>query len=312
MCSIVDRNPVSSDDIRRKLNDLVERVRLALLHDWIREQLLHSVDSQQRKDVRAWVKQVSRACEEMQGDFFIRFAGQGRVRWHYGAAHPILSDIEDVYVADEGRDWLHHEEEARTKLVLGKSHGGLDWVDYREIWQILSGVLIVGSTCGGAFILSFFTPTVGLGCRSGGYTIFACVSFGLLVSEMLAWWCMDAGKPKMQEFTRKMSRVPTVEQSAKWIARVHQGASGAVAALWRFIHDGFFGILGFYTSHERAERLRDGLRRRLKSWEELTAREKLEWLFFRPAEFINTVWLIYITMAQTLGAYVNCRCMTST
>lgn len=69
-----------------------------------------------------------------------------RTRWHYGCAHPILKDIERAYIAGKGRDWLRHEREARTLLVLGDVSGGLDWLDYRELWQVAAAGVIVGGT----------------------------------------------------------------------------------------------------------------------------------------------------------------------
>ena len=99
-----------------------------------------------------------------QGDFFTRFAGQGRIRWHYGVAHSILTGIEDSFVADYGRDWLRNAEKARTKLVTGPQKIlGLRRFDFREFWQIVSSIFIVCGAVSGAFIISFSTPTVGLG-----------------------------------------------------------------------------------------------------------------------------------------------------
>jgi hypothetical protein len=58
----------------------------------------------------------------------------------------------------------------------------------RQLYQVLAAVLLVGGTSAGAFILSFNTPTVGLGCRTGGYVIFFLVALILLVAEVLTWW----------------------------------------------------------------------------------------------------------------------------
>lgn len=35
---------------------------------------------------------------------------------------------------------------------------------------------------------SGFTPTSGLGCRSGGYLVYIIVALGLLAIEVLVWW----------------------------------------------------------------------------------------------------------------------------
>ncbi len=39
--------------------------------------------------------------------------------------------------------------------------------------------------------------------------------------------------------------------------------------------------------------------------------EKLSAILFIPAEIANSVWLVYIVLAQTFGAYQTCECMTS-
>lgn len=186
LSSIVDRNPVAAEDIKNKLNKLVDRVRLSLLNEIVCAKYLNTItDHGTRGSLRMRVESVREACPHL-NDFFVQFAGQGRVRYHYGAAHPILTDVERAYIAGEGRDWLHAEQEARLKLVLGDEQGGLDWFDFRELWQVASAILIVEGSILGAFVLSYFTPTVGLGCRSGGYMIFGMVSFILLLAEMVS------------------------------------------------------------------------------------------------------------------------------
>ncbi|OQO03790.1 hypothetical protein B0A48_10430 [Cryoendolithus antarcticus] len=228
LSSIVDRNPVAADATRKELNELVDRVRQALMDDTIRELYLKSIiDPDQHHEMQKWVERISKACP-MLDDFFAHFAGQARRRWHYGAAHPILADIEGAYIAEQGRDWLADEYEARNKLVLGKPKG-LDWLDPRELWQVLSGVLIVAGSCLGAFVLSYFTPTVGLGCRSGGYTVFGSMAFILLSLEIVSWWVFDASKPRLERLgkdVRSMTMAyPSFAAREKsitiWYARVH-------------------------------------------------------------------------------------------
>ncbi|KAF2086200.1 hypothetical protein K490DRAFT_45208, partial [Saccharata proteae CBS 121410] len=220
LCSIVDRNPVSSDDYRRKLNKLVNAVRASLLDDRIRQDFIRTFDGQpeeHRSKMEDWVNAISIHSSAHPEEFFVRFAGQGRVRWHYGAAHPILSDIERSYVASHGRCWLDNEEEARTHLVLGDAEG-LVWFDFRELWQIASAVVIVAGTCLGAGVLSYYTPTVGLGCRSGGYLIFCIVSLLLLVLEILVWWFVS--QPAEYEPPQWVQRTQTrlTSHSTWWFA----------------------------------------------------------------------------------------------
>ncbi|KAG8630171.1 hypothetical protein KVT40_001790 [Elsinoe batatas] len=205
LCSIVDRNPTDPDGAMQDMNDLVRATANALLDEDI---FAAYKDTQTRgwnissvnlvghpagRNIDEGLEEIRRLCRTLTKHgvrFFNGFAGQGRVRWHYGAAHPILSDIEDIYIAEQGRDWLRDEKEARANLVLGHvgAEKGLIWYDPRELWQILSASVIVGGTCFGAFILSYNTPTVGLGCRSGGYMIFVVMAVLLMLAELLIWW----------------------------------------------------------------------------------------------------------------------------
>lgn len=188
MATIVDRNPIAAEAIRKKLNALVDQVRRALHDERHRQDYIDSFNEQ--PNFVPFAHHIHDIADKAQymDSFFVEFAGQARKRWHYGAAHPILTDIENCYIAEKGRAWLANEEEARTNLVLGTvKDEGLVWFDIREFWQIAASVAIVLGSCGGAFTLSFFTPTVGLGCRSGGYTIFFCISLGLMIMEMIVW-----------------------------------------------------------------------------------------------------------------------------
>lgn len=267
-----------------------------------------------------WVEKVYSKCEFME-NFFVDFAGQGRTPYHYGAAHPILSDIEDCYIADRGRNWLDDEEEARANLVLGPVDG-LIWFDFRELWQILSSIIIVAWTVAGAFILSYFTPTVGLGCRSGGYLIFFCISLGLLLLELLVWW---ASSPVYVEQPQWLVRSRTHLESSASFVRLERGSLGILHRTSEAISDfrdmveNFLiratvkGISIFLPSNKKHKLQHVEHRMKLFS---LTIREYnlKEWtrrFFFIPVEFINTTWLIYIVLAQTFGSYRNCECITS-
>ncbi|KAI4677090.1 uncharacterized protein J4E88_006897 [Alternaria novae-zelandiae] len=196
MSSIVDRNPIAAEAIRKKLNTLVDHVRISLRDPPNRREYLKLYQGEENyPDLEDRIENVAKK-ERCMDEFFVDFAGQARVRWHYGAAHAILCDIEDCYIQKKGRDWLAIEHEARAYLVLGAVNDeGLVWFDFREFWQIFSAIVIVGGSCGGAFILSYFTPTIGLGCRSGGYTIFFSVATGLLIVEMAVWinWAGGGG-----------------------------------------------------------------------------------------------------------------------
>lgn len=304
MGSIVDRNPIAAEAIRKKLNALIDHVRHALQDDKHRQTFLESFKDQPEFDMlKHWVEDVAEKSMYMDG-FFVDFAGQARIRWHYGAAHPILSDVENCYIADKGRNWLADEREARTYLVLGPVNDeGLVWFDIREFWQVASAIIIVGASCGGAFILSFFTPTVGLGCRSGGYTIFFSISLGLMIVEMIVWLLLS---PYEIEEPRWLARTTTILQRNevihrldhirhdKW-AKLKRRASGIVNATEIWFIRCTVGLILLFPWKDKAavkDEVEGALEHRLRSLQNMSPQRKWELFFFRPIEAINTAWLV--------------------
>ncbi|KAF3046168.1 hypothetical protein E8E11_003398 [Didymella keratinophila] len=119
LCSILDRNPVASDDIQRKLNKLVDLVCDSLLDPRIRSEYVASFAGlSQEQHVVYWVSKIAARADLIKSNYFQGFAGQARTRFHYGAAYAILVDIEKVYIAERGRYWLSNPKEARAALVL--------------------------------------------------------------------------------------------------------------------------------------------------------------------------------------------------
>lgn len=174
MSSIADRSPASTEKTRWKLNHLLESVRWGLLND------PHQI----------WNGPISH-----DGEYFTDFCGQGRSRWHCGVAHSILVGIEDDFAARHGRGWLSHPS-ARALLISRPNNiTGPLWFDFREVFQIISAVTIVGGSVFGAFIISYLTPTVGLGCRSGGYLIFFILALAIFLVESILWWAMPSETP---------------------------------------------------------------------------------------------------------------------
>ena len=315
MGSIVDRNPIASEAIRKKLNTLVDHVRHALRDKQHRDDFIHSFKDQPNfEELKAEVGHL--ATLSVGGDmknFFQEFAGQARVRWHYGAAHPILSDIENCYIADKGRNWLANETEARASLVTGRSNDeGLVWFDIREFWQIASAVIIVGGSCGGAFILSYFTPTVGLGCRSGGYTIFFCISLGLLIMEMTVWLVLSPYKiDKWPWIARAEGRLNSNATINGWGNGAHAGwvklkrrASSFLLNTESLLIKTIVRITLLLPWNNKkvvkasAEEYLENIAHRRRN---VGTQRQWELFFFRPVEIFNAVWLVYIVLAQTFG-----------
>jgi hypothetical protein len=286
--SIIDRNPISSDDIRLRLNDLLDSVRRALLDPELRDTYIR--DTGRAPDDYKWTQALDNH-EYFSASFFSDFAGQGRTRWHYGVAHPILAGIERAYVANYGRDWLANSQRARTAMVIGPEQlTGLRWFDWREIWQILSAVSIVLGTVMGAFIISYWTPTVGLGCRSGGYMIFLVIAFTSLVIEMLLWWSTPSRRSGeapgwLQKAAIGDPLMKVGSRLERWLSRSH--------------------------THSWQPSLGRKMQDWMRAWENLQFRSKMEILVLKPMDFINTAWLIYIVNAQTFGWYRTCSCMAS-
>lgn len=303
MGSIVDRNPIAAEAIRKKLNALVDHVRHALRDEQHRREFVESFRDQPKFDqLQTWVDGVADKGEHMY-DFFVNFAGQARVRWHYGAAHPILSDIENCYIADKGRNWLANEKEARSELVLGPvNEEGLVWFDIREFWQVLSAVIIVGGSCGGAFILSYFTPTVGLGCRSGGYTIFFSIALGLLIVEMVVWLVLSPYEVEAPWLTRTASRLHSNATFNQW--------EGDAQNRWKYLKRRASSLLATTESiftrwivsvalripwqdkNAVKETIEGKINATMRDLRAMSPQSKWDVFFFRPVEIFNSIWLV--------------------
>lgn len=152
LVSIVDRNNTITDTIQSKMNILLEEVRQALVDPERRDEWMRR--TKRIPEELAWT--ASLANEELWGGgFFTEYAGQGRERWHYGVAHPILTGIETSFVAEYGRDWLRDKPLVTAAMVLGPTNErGLRVSDWRMVWQVLAGFTLVVGTIAGAFVLS--------------------------------------------------------------------------------------------------------------------------------------------------------------
>jgi hypothetical protein len=325
LSSIIDRNPLSADDVRDKLNTLVSLVCRSLQDPVIvTEYIQTNCDGEDATGMRQRVQEIVSRIERLDsGDFFIDFAGQGRTRWHYGVAHPILSDLENVWIAEKGRDWLRNEVEARNKLVLGSANRGLFWFDNRQSWQITMAIIIVAGECLGAFILSFYTPTIGLGCRSQGYLIFGLISLGLLILEFVIWRSTSEEREEHNAHRQGSSRRGTFDAIAGDRMRQASVATKKQTMTWLegplHIIEGitrkWIPIIFSYTYIGDRQHRRDHLQRKVDDQfyavRHFTARQWWNIFFFIPAELTNTAWLFKVVLSQTFGAYVNCWCQTS-
>lgn len=324
LCSILDRNPVASDDIQRKLNKMVDLVCTSLEDDETRNKYISSFrDLPQSQQMTYWVEKITAKARYIREGYFCGFSGQARTRFHYGAAHAILVDIEKAYIAERGRNWLADPKDARASLVLGQVDHGFTWFDGRQLWQVIASIVIVGGTSVGAFVLSFNTPTVGLGCRTGGYLIFFVVAFALLLAEILVWWFTSPLRKHerfhthLQDYTQRVTngaRNGTKRVSFLGLASSRTILAKILQIIEEFVVWSVLLCLRILPSRSTASRVRAAeslVRNHFDTLHSLTARNWLQRAFFTPLEFANMVWLCYLLMAQTIGAFNNCACMTS-
>lgn len=127
-----------------------------------------------------------------------------------------------------------------------------------------------------------FTPTVGLGCRSGGYLIYLLISFVLLTTELLTWWLTHTTTHTPDDLLarvgKKIEHHHSFQPNSSLEVEGQRPASLQAHAVGHWFRSTTFrGVI--------------------KNW------------LLRPGEVINTGWLAYIISAQTFGAYQTCDCM---
>ena len=130
-----------------------------------------------------------------------------------------------------------------------------------------------------------FTPTVGLGCRSGGYTIYIVIALASFAIELIVWWSTS------QDSVRSRVRRYSVENP--WMLALSKTFS-------RGDHDA------------RAVRAQHSIQRRFSWLTETPIHVKIEYFLLRPLDLVNSTWCAYIVLAQTFGSYQSCQCMSST
>lgn len=166
-----------------------------------------------------WIDSISAPSLDKEGIFY-SFAGQGRHHWHYGVASTILKGLKQDGIFDPKRGWSY-ETDARCKLIATTRWDAKDRIhswDLREFWQVLLSLLIVWSSVLAAFLIAYFTPTVGFGCRAKGYMQFGVFCTGQGAIEMLTW----AVTPHHKHETKFYKRTRFY---AKWFIRISELAN---------------------------------------------------------------------------------------
>ena len=70
---------------------------------------------QRPRDFFNWVQVLD---NESFDNFFTDYAGQARVRWHYGVAHSLLCSFEHSFMAESGRHWLTENNANQAKTLV--------------------------------------------------------------------------------------------------------------------------------------------------------------------------------------------------
>ena len=136
-----------------------------------------------------------------------------------------------------------------------------------------------------------FTPTVGLGCRSGGYLIFTIIALSVFAAELLVWWLTPDGTSSPPWLGNHTPQNPITRLGSNLVHRLSRADSDK----WSLIPAARFRFHQAY-----------------RWWTGLTFRDSIEIFVLRPCEIVNVTWLFYITSAQTFGIYQSCNCKAST
>ena len=229
LLTVVDRSSAGEIEIVDPINEIISICRSYLSQPEFRCALAQSCGKAASKF------EFSPSFLSSEVSYFQLFAGQGRQRWFYGTVHQIIDESETEYIAEAGRGWLLSETKSTSALLSPQPGTRRTHFDLEALAEFITALVIVFGCIISATLISYYTPTVGLGCRSGGYMVFGFVTCILTVVELLFWRC---------------------------------------------------------TEHRKALR-------------------KCVDVFLALGEMFNTLWVIWISLAQTLGIYETCDCRSS-
>jgi hypothetical protein len=140
--AVVDRNAIATRDLRSNLNQMFSLAREALRSlDGEYSQLIDVDGLPKSADLRI----DNELLDGLPEYIFAEFAGQGRLRWHRGVAHPILAGIEKSYAAEYGREWFEHGEAARAAMLLPYADEGFNVMDLHLLLRIVAAFAIISA-----------------------------------------------------------------------------------------------------------------------------------------------------------------------
>ena len=180
--ALVDRNAIATRDLRSNINWIFTGAREALRSLGGEYSRVIEIDGLP-KDSHLHLN--DKLLGSLPEDIFAEFAGQGRLRWHQGVAHAILNGLERSYVAEHGRGWLKNGELARAAMLLPYGDKGFNVMDCRLLQQAISAFGIIYGNLGAGFLISYFTPPVGISCRAFGYLIFGTSTLAAAMIEVV-------------------------------------------------------------------------------------------------------------------------------
>jgi hypothetical protein len=201
--------------------------------------------------------------------------------------------------------------------------GLTDVSNLHQLWVLFAAVFLVGGTSAGAFILSYNTPTVGLGCRTGWYMIFFVVALALMVAEFCVWWLtsplrkQDQFRMDLEDYTQRVAighhqrpkhtSFPGLATSRSMLSRILRAVESLVLQIALLP----VRIVPSSRKKEKMEETQISVREHFATLQNLTARNWLQRVLFTPIECCNMICACYLVFAQTVGAFNNCLCMTS-
>jgi hypothetical protein len=180
--ALIDRKTITAPDLCFQFNQFFSQARDLLVSMESAYEPIIAIDDLPKN---AELVKDSKLLDALPDDLFEEFAGQGRLRWYRGVAHPILAGIERSYAAEADRGWLEHSKVAKAALVLSHTRKGFNVVDGRLLWQVTGAFLLIYGNLAAGFWISYFTPTVGMGCRAFGYLIFGILIMVVAIGEVI-------------------------------------------------------------------------------------------------------------------------------
>lgn len=282
--ALVDRNAIATKDLRSNLNWIfagaLEGIRL-LQGQY--NKIVEVDNLPKGSNLRVDAKLLG----SMPEDIFTEFAGQGRLRWHRGVAHAILTGIEKSCASEHGRGWLEDGELARVAMLIPHGDKGFNVVDRRLLQQAIAAFMIIYGNLGAGFLISYFTPPVGISCRALGYLIFGTSTLAAATIEII----FENGTSPTSAARR--STMPRNEQhrfrsalsSALYLSRVPSIPRAArdvyIAGIWHATHPSLLRLGHSYSRRQRRNGQLHTMRSQLLEQRNSTRTLLLPWPYSR-------------------------------